>query len=171
MRSLAPSIVAEFEKKPTRLGPKSDFLLPWEIGCVAWERVKTCKSVCHTAKPWELVVLVKSITQYHHGTCTRVSTSAGWLPRSASALGCGRRLWRGTVDPFPPPSRTGRLARAHRARAPAVGRPANYLNYPAATFNASEQLWHKVIVMLTHGEYFFLKEKLNSHERTELAAY
>ena len=28
------------------------FFLPWEIGCV-----KTCKSVCHTAKPWELAAL------------------------------------------------------------------------------------------------------------------
>ena len=57
MRSLAPSTVGEFEKERTRLGPKSDFFLAWEIGCVAWERVKTCKSVCHTAKPWELAAL------------------------------------------------------------------------------------------------------------------
>ena len=54
MRSLALSTVGEFEKERTRLGPKSDFFLAWEIGCVAWERVKTCKSMCHTAKPWEL---------------------------------------------------------------------------------------------------------------------
>ena len=57
MRSLALSTVGEFEKERTRLGPKSDFFLAWEIGCVAWERVKTCKSVCHTAKPWELAAL------------------------------------------------------------------------------------------------------------------
>ena len=31
----------------------------WEIGCVAWVRVKTCKSVCHTAKPWELEAIVR----------------------------------------------------------------------------------------------------------------
>ena len=59
MRSLALSTVGEFEKERTRLGPKSHFFLPWEIGCVAWERVKTCKSVCHTAKPWELAALVQ----------------------------------------------------------------------------------------------------------------
>ena len=35
------------------------FFLAWEIGCVAWERVKTCKSVCHTAKQWELAALVQ----------------------------------------------------------------------------------------------------------------
>ena len=27
------------------------------IGCAAWECVKTCKSLCHTAKPWELAAL------------------------------------------------------------------------------------------------------------------
>ena len=59
MRSLALSTVGEFEKERTRLVPKSDFFLAWEIGCVAWERVKTCKSVCHTAKPWELAALVQ----------------------------------------------------------------------------------------------------------------
>ena len=37
--------------------PKIRFFLAWEIGCVVWERVKTCKSVCHTAKPWELAAL------------------------------------------------------------------------------------------------------------------
>ena len=59
MRSLALSTVGEFEKERTHLGPKSDFLLAWEIGCVAWECVKTCKSVCHTEKPWELAALVQ----------------------------------------------------------------------------------------------------------------
>ena len=58
MRSLALSTVGDFEKERMRLGPKSDFFLAREIGCVAWERVKTCKSVCHTAKPWELAALL-----------------------------------------------------------------------------------------------------------------
>ena len=59
MRSLALSTFGEFEKERTCLSPKSDFFLAWEIGCVAWERVKTCKSVCHMAKPWELAALVQ----------------------------------------------------------------------------------------------------------------
>ena len=39
--------------------PKIRFFFAWEIRCVAWEHVRTCKSVCHTAKPWELAALVQ----------------------------------------------------------------------------------------------------------------
>ena len=78
MRSLALSTVGEFEKERTRLGPKSDFFLAWEIGCVAWEHVKTCKSVWHTAKPWELAAL-----SYKHAA-TSVTTPNGQLYKTLS---------------------------------------------------------------------------------------
>ena len=65
MRSLALSTVGEFKKERTRLRPKSDFFLAWEIGCVAWERVKTCKSVCHTSETvesWQLCLCLRGFS-------------------------------------------------------------------------------------------------------------
>ena len=72
------------------------FFLPWEIGCVAWVCVKTCRSVCHTVKPWELAALwvcYLSAVQWIslHIVCVLVTAE----------FGLGRRLTENFLFLFP----------------------------------------------------------------------
>ena len=63
MRSLAPPTFGSLKRNERVSAQNLIFFFAWEIGCVACVRVKTCKSLCHTAKPWELAALYLTAQQ------------------------------------------------------------------------------------------------------------